>query len=434
MKPSRLAGRRVVVVDGCRTPFARSGTVFSDLSAYDLGRCAVSGLLHRSGVDPEAVDLLVMGTVIQDPGTSNLAREVGLASGLPDRVPAYTVTVACVSANVAFADAVRAIALGQCDVAIAGGAETMSDAPIRVSRPIRRRLMAAQKARGPLGLLRHFAGTKLRDLAPEIPAIADFSTGLSMGQNGERLAKRLGITREAQDAYALDSHRKAAAAAAAGLLDDQVVPVMVPPRMTLVKADNGVRGDSTPEKMASLRPAFDRTFGTITAANASYLTDGASAVLLASEEKARELGLKPLASVVSMSLTAMDPLEELLLGPAFAVPEALEGAGLDLQDVGVVEIHEAFAAQMLANLKLMEDADFARDRLGRERPVGRVAPERLNAWGGSLSLGHPFGATGGRLITTCCRRMHGEGSRYGLVAACAAGAVGNAIVLERVEP
>ncbi len=193
MKSGQLPGRRVVVVDGCRTPFLRSGTAFADMTAYDLGRSAVAGLLHKTAVDPALVDVLIMGTVIADPDTSNVAREVGLACGLPSSCPAYTVTVACVSANLAFLDAVNTIALGMADVAIAGGTETLSDAPIRVSRTIRKRLMAAQKAKGLLGLLKHMKGVKLRDLAPEVPAIADFSTGLSMGQNGERLAKRLGI-------------------------------------------------------------------------------------------------------------------------------------------------------------------------------------------------------------------------------------------------
>lgn len=433
MKSGPLPGRRVVVVDGRRTPFLRSGTAFADLTAYDLGRSAVAGLLHKTAIDPALVDVLIMGTVIADPNTSNVAREVGLACGLPPSCPAYTVTVACVSANLAFLDAVNYVALGMADVAIAGGTETLSDAPIRVSRTIRKRLMAAQKAKGLFGVLKHMKGVKLRDLAPEVPAIADFSTGLSMGQNGERLAKRLGIVREAQDVYALTSHRRAAKAAADGRFEDQIVPVMVPPRMETVTADNGIRGDSTSEKLASLRPAFDRKFGTLTAANSSYLTDGASAVLVMSEEKARELGVKPLASVVSYATTAMDPLEELLLGPAFAVPAALDGAGLTLEQVEVLEFHEAFAAQMLAVIKLLGDDAFARERLGREKAVGAVDMDRLNAWGGSLSIGHPFGATGGRLVTTCCRRMEREGARYGLVAACAAGAVGNAIVLERVE-
>ncbi len=425
-------GRRVVVVDGCRTPFLRSGTGYSDLTAYDLGRMAVSSLLHRVPIEPEEVDLLVMGTVIQDADTSNVAREIGLAAGLPSSCPAYTVTVACVSANLAILNAANAIALGQADVAVAGGTETLSDAPIRVSRPIRKRLIASQKAKGIGGYLKLLKGLKMRDLAPALPAIADFSTKLTMGQNCERLAKRLGITREDQDAYAIRSHHRAARATAEGFFEDQIVPAFAPPKFEAVTADNGIRGDAAAEKLASLRPAFDKKFGTITAANSSYLTDGASAVLLMSEEKAEELGVTPLASIVASATTAMDPLEELLLGPAFAIPKVLERAGLVLDQMGVVEIHEAFAAQMVAVLKLMADETFAKERLGMDLPVGPVDPDRLNAWGGSLSIGHPFGATGGRLVTTCCRRMQREGSRYGLVAACAAGAIGNAIILERV--
>ena len=429
---SVMNGRRVVVVDGRRTPFARSGTAFADLTAYDLGRQAVAGLLHRAPVEPRDVDLLVMGTVLQDPATSNVAREVGLASGLPASVPAFTVTVACVSANLAILSAANAIALGQADVAIAGGTDTLSDAPIRVSRNVRKRLMAGQKSRGLKGLLGMVRGLTLRDLAPEVPAIADFSTGLSMGQNAERLAKRLGITRADQDAYALRSHQRAAGAAGKGYFADQIVPVYAPPALKAVEADNGIRGDSTYEKMASLKPAFDRSFGSVTAANSSFLTDGASAVLLMSEERAKARGIKPLAVLRAVSTTAMDPLDELLLGPAFAIPGALEQAGVSPADVGVWEIHEAFAAQMLAVLKLLEDDRFARERLGMDKALGAIDPETLNAWGGSLSIGHPFGATGGRLVTTCCRRMEREGVRFGVVAACAAGAVGNAIVLERV--
>ena len=429
---SVMNGRRVVVVDGRRTPFARSGTAFADLTAYDLGRQAVAGLLHRAPVEPRDVDLLVMGTVLQDPATSNVAREVGLASGLPASVPAFTVTVACVSANLAILSAANAIALGQADVAIAGGTDTLSDAPIRVSRNVRKHLMAGQKSRGLTGLLGMARGLKLRDLAPEVPAIADFSTGLSMGQNAERLAKRLGITRADQDAYALRSHQRAAGAAGKGYFADQIVPVYAPPALKAVEADNGIRSDSNCEKMASLKPAFDRSFGSVTAANSSFLTDGASAVLLMSEERAEAKGIKPLAVLRAVSTTAMDPLDELLLGPAFAIPGALEQAGVSPADVGVWEIHEAFAAQMLAVLKLLEDDRFARERLGMDKALGAIDPETLNAWGGSLSIGHPFGATGGRLVTTCCRRMEREGVRFGVVAACAAGAVGNAIVLERV--
>jgi acetyl-CoA acyltransferase len=431
MRHDQAPARPVVVIDGCRTPFCRSGTAFTDLSTYDLGRMAVSSLIHRTRVDPEVVDLLVMGTVIADPQTSNLGREVVLASQLPDSCPAYTVTVACVSSLQSFLDCARAIQTGAADVAIAAGAETLSDAPIRFRRPVRKRLMASQKARGFGDYLKLVKGLKPADLLPEPVAIAEFSTGESMGQNCERLAKRLGITRADQDEYALSSHHRAARAIAAGLMERQLEPVRPAPGFGAVRHDNGVRGDSTAEKMAALRPAFDRRFGTVTAGNSSYLTDGAAAVLLASESAAARLGLEPVAVLKSSAVAALDPLEELLLGPALTIPKALDGAGLELDEVGVVELHEAFAAQVLAVLKLLEDETFCRTRLGLSRPVGPVDRARLNAWGGSLSVGHPFGATGARLITNCCHRMHSEGSRHGLVAACAAGAIGIGLVFEK---
>ena len=425
------SSRRVVVVDGCRTPFCRSGTAFTDLRSYDLGRMAVAGLLHRTHIDPELVDLLVMGTVIADPATSNLGREVVLATQLPDSCPAYTVTVACVSSLQSFLDAARAIATGGADIAIAAGAETLSDAPIRYRRSVRKRLIAAQKAKGPGDYLKLLKGLGPKDLLPEPVALAEFSTGEIMGENCERLAKRLGIGREAQDAYAAGSHQRAAAATESGRLADQIEPVFVPPKATAVRTDNGIRADSTPGSLAALRPAFDRRFGTITAGNSSYLTDGGAAVLLASADAAARLGLEPVATLRSASVAALDPLEELLLGPALTLPRALDAAGLELADVGVVELHEAFAAQVLAVLQLLEDRDWCAERLGRTEPVGAVDPDRLNAWGGSLSVGHPFGATGARLITTCCQRMQVEESRYGVVAACAAGAIGIGLTFER---
>ncbi|MFH1176311.1 MAG: acetyl-CoA C-acyltransferase, partial [Acidobacteriota bacterium] len=292
-------------------------------------------------------------------------------------------------------------------------------------------LIAAQKTRGLLGRLRLFGSLKLSDLLPEAPAIAEFSTGETMGQNGERLAKRLGISREEQDEFAMTSHHRAARAAADGLLARQIVPLFLPPRYAPIAADNGIREDTTREKLARLRPAFDRRFGTLTAGNSSFLTDGAAAVLLMTEVKAERYGLEPLAVVRSSAVTGQDPLEELLLGPAFATPRALDCAGLSLEEIDVVELHEAFAAQVLGVLKVMEDEKFCRERLGRDGALGRIDRARLNAWGGSLSVGHPFGATGARLVANCCHRMRHEGGRYGLVSACAGGAIGIAMVLER---
>ena len=431
MGPRKLQGRTVVVVGGCRTPFLRSGTGYADLMAYELGAMAVSGLLQRTGVDPAVVDRVVLGTVIAEPRTSNLAREVALSCGMPSSCPAFTVTAACASSNVAIQSAVEAIAGGAADVVVAGGAETLSDVPIRFGREVRKRLVQSQKAKGVLDYVRLLQGLSLGDLKPDTPAIAEFSTGLTMGQCAERLAKKVGLTREEQDRWALKSHQKAATATEAGLYRGQVVPARIPPSFAPIEADNGVRGDSTMEKLGSLAPAFDRTFGTVTAGNSSFLTDGAAACLLMNAEKAEELGVTPLARVVSMSLVAMDPLEELLLGPVVSVPEALDAAKVPVGEVGVWEVHEAFSAPVVAFLKLLADKAYCRERLGRKEAVGRIDPKKVNAWGGSLALGHPFGATGARLVTTCVERMEREGAEIGVVTTCAAGALGHAMVLAR---
>ena len=423
--------QRVALVEGCRTPFLRAGTDFADSSTYDRARAAVASLLHRAPLDPGLVDLLVMGRVVPDPQTTNLGREVVFGTDLPDRCAAHTLTLACVSSLQSTLDVVRAIQTGDARAGIAAGVETLSDAPLRLRRPLRKRLIASQKARGLrdyLGLLR---GLRPRDLAPEPLAIAERSTGETMGQNGERLAARLGIGRAEQDRFACESHHRAARAAEEGLLEAQIEPVFVPPRYQPVRSDNGVRGDTSLEKLAALRPSFRRHVGTITAGNASFLSDGAAALLLLGEGAADESGCEPLAFVRSTAVVGLEPYEELLLGPALALPRALERAGLELEDCGVVELHEAFAAQVLAVLAVLEDPDFCRERLARPRPVGPIDPARLNAWGGSLSIGHPFGATGARLVLNCAHRMRHEGARYGVLSACAGGAVGIAMVLER---
>lgn len=430
MRVKALNGRTAVLVGGCRTPFLRSGAAFADVMAYELAAAAIAGLLRRTGIDPAAVDRLVMGTVLQEPRTSNLAREAGLVAGLPDACPAMTVTAACDSANVAIASAVEAVVSGGADVVVAGGAESLSDVPIRVSRAVRKRLLASRKAKGLAAWARLARGLKLRDLVPEVPAIAEFSTGLTMGDNAERLAKRLSLSRTDQDAFAARSHRLAAKATAEGLLAEEIVPAYPPPRFQPVETDDGIRADGTEEKLAALAPVFDRALGTVTAGNSSFLTDGAAVCLVVEEKRARELGLAPLARVASFAFVGLDPVEELLLGPAVAIPQALDAAGIGLEDAGVLEIHEAFAAPVLAVEKLLADDGFCRERLGRSGAVGRVDRERVNAWGGSLSLGHPFGATGARLVTTCARRLRHEKKRWGVAAACAAGGLGHAIVLE----
>jgi acetyl-CoA acyltransferase len=276
------------------------------------------------------------------------------------------------------------------------------------------------------------AGLGPSDFLPEIPSISEFSTQRSMGEDCDRLAARIGVSREEQDEFALRSHRLADEAIQSGRLSGEVVPVRPAPDFEPVETDNGVRSDSDAAKLASLRPAFVKPHGTVTAGNSSFLTDGASAVLLMDEESARQQGVSPLARIRSYAYTAQDPVEELLLGPAYSAPLALDRAGAALDDIDVFEFHEAFAGQVVANLKCLASDQFAHDKLNRPQAVGEVATDRLNSWGGSLSLGHPFGATGARLLTTACNRLRAEDGQLALIASCASGAIGNAMLLERV--
>ncbi len=429
--------RAVAVIDGCRVPFQRSGTGYYDLMAWELGRYAVKGLLERTGVDGASVDHVIMGCVATDIATTNVAREVALGAGIPTSVPAHTCTIACISANAAFVNGANLISTGNADIVIAGGVESFSDADIKVSKRFRRFILDVtmyHKPRNFLDLLKRLKGMSPLDFVmPERPAVAEYSTGLLMGQTAEILAKRLGISRAEQDEYAVLSHQRAVKAQENGWFKKEVVPVVIPGKDRVIAQDNGPRKDTTVEKASKLRGAFDKRYGTVTAANSSFLTDGGGAVLLMSEEKAVELGLNPKAYMVAYAYSGQDLVEELLLGPSFSIPLALGKANLKLADISVFEIHEAFAAQMLGNFKCLASRTFARERLGLDDAVGEVDMDRVNRYGGSLSLGHPFGATGARLITTCVNRMIDENARYGVVAGCGAGALGNAIIFENAN-
>jgi len=435
-KPARgtpgWLGRRVAIVAGYRTPFAKAGTVFRDMTAVQLGALAVRELLYRAELDPLEVDEVVFGTVVHSVTAPNIAREVGLGAGLPPSVPAFTVSRACASANQAITTAADSIARGYADVVIAGGAESLTDIPILFSKKLRDRLVAASRAKTPMQRVRAFAGLRPSELAPVTPAIAEPSTGETMGQSAERMAKENGISREEQDRWALRSHRLAWQGTEDGRLTEEIVPVLVPPDYSeMVTRDNGIRPDTSMEKLAALPPVFDRKYGTVTAGNSSPLTDGASAVLLMSEEKAKALGYEPLGYIRSWAYAALSPSAQLLQGPAYATPIALDRAGVSMRDIELWEIHEAFAAQVLSNLQALDSDEFARKELGRSERVGIIDEDRINVMGGSIALGHPFGATGGRLTITLLNEMKRRGLGLGLITVCAAGAMGFAMVVER---
>jgi acetyl-CoA acyltransferase len=428
------ARHRVAVVAGLRTPFVRSGGDFQDLSAVDLGAIVVNELVARSGLPLAEFDALVFGQVVPSPLSSLIAREVVLRSELPRTLPAHTTSRACATSIQAATDAADQILLGHADVVIAGGAESLSDAPIFASRKLAQALVAASRARSIPDKLKAFAGLSLRDVAPVPPALKEPTTGLTMGESAQKMAWENGISREAQDRYALESQRKAADAWASGKFAEEVMAVDVPPRFQkIASADNNVRTDTTYDALAKLKPVFDRRYGTITAGNSSPLNDGAAAVILMAEGKARAMGVKPLGYLRAYAYAATDPGDQLLQGPAYAAPLALARAGLALPDMDVVEMHEAFAAQVLSNLQAFGSRRFAQEKLGRAEPLGEVDPARLNPNGGSIPLGHPFGATGARMITQALRELGRRKGRHALLTVCAAGGLGAAVVLDGPE-
>jgi acetyl-CoA acyltransferase len=423
-------GKQVGIVEGRRTPFAKAGTAFAELDVLDLGRAAAVEVLQRSEIDPAEVDQIIFGNVSRPVKYHNLAREVGLASGLPRQVPAFTVGLACASACQAATAGVDLIERGYADVVLAGGAESLSNVPIQYSDRLARALVGASQAKTIPAKLQSLAQVRMSDLAPVAPGIRETSTNLTMGESAEIMAKANGITREAQDELALRSHRRAAAAREACRLSHEVAPFYRPDGR-VITADNHIRTDTSMIKLAELSPVFDRRHGTITAGNSSPLTDGAAAVLLMSGKKARALGYRPRAWVRSYAYAAVDPGEQLLLAPAYAIPLALQRAGLRLTDIDVVEMHEAFAAQVLSTTQSLASARFASDELGQTEAVGEIDPEKLNVNGGSIALGHPFGATGARILTSLANEMERRDVQLGLASVCAAGGLGCAIVLER---
>jgi acetyl-CoA acyltransferase len=426
------SGGRVAIVEGCRTPFVRSGTLFRKLTAVELGKVAVRELVARAELDVAEIDHVVFGTVVQSVQEPNIAREVTLGSGIPPSVPSFTVARACASSNQAITSAAEHILVGNADVVVAGGAESLTDIPILFSPEMREALIRASKARSLTDRVRAFATVRPAHLAPITPAIAEPTTGETMGESAEKMAKLNGISREEQDRWALRSHRLAAAGTEDGRLTREIAPTFVPPDFQeVVTQDNGIRSDSSLEKLSQLRPVFDRTWGTITAGNASPLTDGASAVLLMSEEKARALGYEPLGFIRSYAYAALSPDDQLLQGPVYAAPVALERAGLSMKEIDLLEIHEAFAAQVLSNLQWFDSDEIARERLGRDRAIGVPDEDRINVMGGSIAIGHPFGATGGRVTVTLLNELRRRGGQFGMISVCAAGAMGFVMIVER---
>ena len=406
---------------------------FMKMDTIDLGVAATRALLKNTNLPRREVESVVWGGVILPGYAPNVAREIALDLKLPPSVEGMTVTRACASGLQAITTAVAAIERGDMDVAIAGGSDSTSNAEIKLPQKLIHAVapvVMGGKATPAdyLGILSQLH--PIKDILPRQPKIAERSTGQVMGEAGEEMAQRNEISREAQDEFAARSHHRAAAAIASGRYDTEVTSVQTPDGKW-VHTDGLVRGDTSVEKLARLRPVFARN-GTLTAGNSSPLTDGAAAVLLMSEEKAHALGYQPLAAFRSWNYVGVDPADQLLMGPAIAMPNALDRAGLTLEDVDFVDVHEAFAAQVLAILKMLGSDAFAKTRLGRDKAVGEIDPDILNVHGGSVSIGHPFGATGARMLTTMVNELHAADKNIALLGICAAGGLGAGAVIERI--
>ena len=429
---SPAPGRRAVVVGGVRTPFAKAFTDLMELDTIALGVAAVSGLLKQTQLPARELDSVVWGGVIFPPLSVNLAREIALDLKLPPEVQGMTVTRACASGLQAITTAAASIERGEADVVIAGGSDSTSNAPLAFPPGVVRTLgPLALGGKGTvgdyLGVMAHFMA--LPEILPRPPKIAERTTGEVMGASAERMAQRNEISRQAQDELAARSHHRASRAVASGRFESELTKVETPKGW--VHTDNLVRADTNVEKLAKLRPVFAKN-GTVTAGNASPLTDGASATLLMSEEKAKALGIAPLAAIRAWSYVGVDPSDQLLIGPALCMPQVLDMVGMRLADVDLVDMHEAFAAQVLSVLRALASPAFARERLGRDSAVGEVDPDRLNVHGGSIAIGHPFGATGSRMVNTMANELVRTGKATALLGICAAGGLGAAALLERV--
>ncbi|WP_328405350.1 acetyl-CoA C-acyltransferase [Nocardia sp. NBC_00403] len=426
------AARRAVIVSGARTPFVRAFAEYTRMDSIALADAAVRGLLERTGLPGAQVQAIVWGGVILPSVAPNIAREIALDLGLDAGCEGYTVTRACASGLQAVTSAAAAIERGEYDIMIAGGSDSTSNAEVKLPQKVVHAAaplaLGKPKPKDYLSAIAQLA--PFTDLLPSRPKIAERTTGEVMGESAEKMARIHGVSRADQDEFAARSHHRAAAAIESGRFDDEVLRVRTPQGVEVAR-DGLVRGDTSIEKLARLKPVFAAD-GSVTAGNASPLTDGASAVLLMSEEKAHTLGYRPLAAFRSWSYVSVDPTDQVLIGPAISMPRALDKAGMSLGDIDFVDIHEAFAAQTLSVLAALNSDEWAKTRLDRDTAVGAVDIDKLNVHGGSVSLGHPFGATGARMVTTMANELARTGKSAALLGICAAGGIGASAVLERV--
>lgn len=421
--------KRIAIVAGIRSPFCKANGAFNDIEVDDLGAYVVRELIARSGIDPKKIDELIFGNVIEPPGSANVARIIAVKAGLPLNVPAFTVNRNCASGMEAVVSAMNRILLGDAQIVVAGGAESMSSFPVTFSKNMRDFLVGLNKAKTWKQKLAALFSFRPSFFKPHIPTIADPLCGLSMGQTAENITREFRVTRDEQDQFAMLSQKRAMEATKSGRLAEEIVPVPIPPKFNKVqKVDDGPRANQTLDALAQLKPVFEKVTGTVTAGNASQVTDGAVALLLMSEEKAKELGFKPLGYISEYASVGLAP-SRMGLGPAFAIAKILKKSGLKLNDIDLIEINEAFAGQVLAARKALASDAFAKNELAQDSAVGEIDLEKLNVNGGAVALGHPLGASGARLILTLLLELKKRNKHLGLASLCIGGGQGEAVIL-----
>ena len=424
-----LKKERIAIIEGLRTPFCKAGGVFKDWEAEDLGAFVVKELMERVDVSAEEIDELIFGNVLQPPHASNIARVVAVKGGLPVKVPAFTVNRNCASGLEAITTSANEIWNGEASIIIAGGTESMSNFPVLFGKKMRDWLREFSKAKNWKEKLKSMATLRFSFFAPEIPSISDPLCGMSMGQTAEVLAREFRITREEQDAYALLSQQRSAKALDEGKLAEEIIPIPAPPSYQMQLVDDGIRRGQTAEALAKLKPAFDKITGTVTAGNSSQVTDGAAALLLMRESEAKKRNLKPLGYLRDYAFAGLEP-KRMGLGPVFATSKLLQKTGMTVNDFDLIEINEAFAAQVIAVEKAFASKEFAKKELNRDAALGEIDRARLNVNGGAISLGHPIGVSGARLVLTILKELRRRNKNRGLVTLCVGGGQGEAAIVE----
>ncbi len=423
-------GERIAIVAGLRTPFLRQLTEFTHVPAVELGKLLVAELIERSEINPHHIEQLIFGQVIQMPSAPNIAREIVLGTQLSPKTDAYSLTRACTTSFQAIANLADSIALGNVSVGIAGGADSASVLPIGMSPFFSTFLLKLAKAKNVKDKLALVNSLRFKELLPKLPAIAEYSTGMSMGEAAEQMAKSHGISRKEQDAFAHRSHQLASSAWQAGFMANEVMAAFPFPYHCFSNKDNTFRPHSDLDSYAKLSPVFDKKQGTVTAANSSPLTDGAAALLLMPEGKAKAMGYNPLGYLHNYAFSAAEVSKDMLMGPVYASAKVLQKARMSLADMSLIDIHEAFSAQVLANLKMFDSAQFAKEKLGLKKALGPVDMNKFNQLGGSIAYGHPFAATGARMVLQSLNALKRCGGGFALTTTCAAGGLGAAMILE----